>query len=228
MRQTWANIVWCHWPVEPAAVAAVLPDGLTPDLHEGKAWVGLIPFAMEDLRLANCLRFVTRWLRSAYFGEVNVRTYVIGPDGQRGVWFCTLDADSVLGVATANVALGLPYRVATTKFSGDSHRWDWYSRRRDGAVAALDVRITDEPARAAHAGLETFLLERYALYSVWHGRILRGELHHEPWRVRTATLQNVTTETVEAAGFTVLATPHVLVGDPVEVSVFRPSVVGGR
>jgi len=25
-----------------------------------------------------------------------------------------------------------------------------------------------------------------------------------------------------------LATPHVLVGDPVEVSVFRPSVVGGR
>ena len=45
MRQTWNHIVWCHWPVEPEQVSAFLPDGLTPDLFEGKAWVGLIPFS---------------------------------------------------------------------------------------------------------------------------------------------------------------------------------------
>ena len=114
MRQIWANIVWCHWPVDPAQVAAVLPAGLTPELFDGQAWVGLIPFSMERLRPVGPFGFVTRWLRSSDFGEVNVRTYVTGPDGQTGVWFCTLDADSVAAVATANAAFGLPYRVATT------------------------------------------------------------------------------------------------------------------
>ena len=51
MAQTWSSIVWCHWPVPPEAVAARLPAGLEPDLHDGAAWVGLVPFEMRDLRV---------------------------------------------------------------------------------------------------------------------------------------------------------------------------------
>jgi len=226
LRQTWANIVWCHWPVAPETLSALLPPGLTPDLFEGRAWVGLVPFSMENLRLAPPFGFVTRWLRAATFGEVNVRTYVRGPDGQSGVWFCTLDADSWWAVVTARVAFGLPYRVATTKWT-QSTTLRWSARRRgDGARARLIVAVDDGPSRPASAGLEQFLVERYALYTRWGGLLLRGELHHEPWRVRSATLVDVTTETVATAGFSVAGAPHLLVGEPVAVSVYPMRPVG--
>ena len=227
MRQIWANIVWCHWPVDPAQVAAVLPAGLTPELFDGQAWVGLIPFSMEQLRPVGPFGFVTRWLRSSDFGEVNVRTYVTGPDGQTGVWFCTLDADSVAAVATANAAFGLPYRVATTNYTERDGVRRWRStRRRDGAHAALTVTAATEPPRPAVPGLEVFLFERYALYTRWHGRILRGELSHEPWRVRPATLDECVHDTVDRAGFRVDGDPHVFVGEPVNVTVYPMRTVG--
>ncbi len=227
MRQIWANIVWCHWPVDPAQVAAVLPAGLTPELFDGQAWVGLIPFSMERLRPVGPFGFVTRWLRSSDFGEVNVRTYVTGPDGQTGVWFCTLDADSVAAVATANAAFGLPYRVATTNYTERDGVRRWRSaRRRDGAHAALTVTAATESPRPAAPGLEAFLFERYALYTRWHGRILRGELSHEPWRVRPATLDECVHDTVDRAGFRVDGDPHVFVGEPVNVTVYPMRTVG--
>jgi len=227
MRQIWANIVWCHWPVDPAQVAAVLPAGLTPELFDGQAWVGLIPFSMERLRPVGPFGFVTRWLRSSDFGEVNVRTYVTGPDGQTGVWFCTLDADSVAAVAMANAAFGLPYRVATTNYTERDGVRRWRSaRRRDGAHAALTVTAATESPRPAAPGLEAFLFERYALYTRWHGRILRGELSHGPWRVRPATLDECVHDTVDRAGFRVDGDPHVFVGEPVNVTVYPMRTVG--
>jgi len=221
LRQTWSDIVWCHWAVDPAVVANLLPSGLTPDLYEGQAWVGLIPFAMRDLRLAGPFGALTRIASTHNFGEVNVRTYVKGPDGKTGVWFCTLDADRWLAVKTANIAFGLPYRHAATFFQGTNESRRWRSQRQgDGARAVLDVSLVDEPSRPASPGLEQFLVERYALYTLSRGHLYRGELQHQPWRVRTATVDQVVTETVAAAGVSVGGAPHVLAGEPVEVTIF--------
>jgi hypothetical protein len=220
MRQTWANIIWCHWPVPAHELQALLPAGLSPDLFEGQAWIGLVPFSMVDLRIPGPLGFLTRLSRSANFGEVNVRTYVVGPDGRRGVWFFTLDADSVVGVATANLLFGLPYRVSKTSLTKTTNTRRWTSeRRRDRARSILEVEVGNEPARPAAPGLESFLFERYALYSLWHGLILRGELSHDSWRIKPAELRTVVTDIVLRAGFTVSGEPHLFVGDPVEVSV---------
>ena len=228
LRQTWANIVWCHWPVSAEELQSVLPNGLTPDLFEGQAWVGLVPFSMVNLRLPGLWGFLTRWSRSANFGEVNVRTYVNGPDGQRGVWFFTLDASSWVGVATATAVLGLPYRVAKTSFTetASSRRWT-SARHSDRAQSVLEVEVSSEPARPAAPGLERFLFERYALYSVWHGFILRGELSHRPWRVKPAELRSVNAEIVSKAGLTVSGSPHLFVGESVEVSI-HPARVARR
>ena len=221
LRQTWSNIVWCHWPVDADLVADLLPHGLTPDLYEGQAWVGLIPFAMRDLRLAGPFGPLTRFASTHNFGEVNVRTYVKGPDGKSGVWFCTLDADRWLAVKTANVAFGLPYRHAATSFEAVGARRRWHSQRHDdGARAALDVTVDDQPSRLANPGLEQFLVERYALYTLRRGHLYRGELRHQPWRLRSAQLTTVVTETVAAAGFVLEGAPHILVGEPVDVTIY--------
>ena len=145
-----------------------------------------------------------------------------GPDGRSGVWFYTLDADPWLAVTTAQLALGLPYRQAKTHIDqvGESRRWT-SERRSDHARADLEVEVAAGPARSARSGLERFLVERYALYTTRRGRLWRGELDHEPWRVRDARLIKVQIDTVQAAGFQVRGDAHVLVGDPVSVRVFR-------
>ncbi len=222
MHQRWSDIVWCHWPVSAEQVAAVLPPGLTPHLFEDMAWVGLIPFSMSALRLPGPLRPISKFLGVGGFGEVNVRTYVTGPDGRTGVWFCTLDADRRLAVATARTIFQLPYRVADTRCQRGPDSLAWTSRRkRDGCRAELTVLPSPLPSRPAAPGLEQFLVERYSLYSWWYGRLMRGTLVHQPWNVRPATLTDLRSDTVASAGFSVPGSPHVLVGDPVDVSVYR-------
>ena len=224
MRQTWSDIIWCHWPVPADQVAAVLPPGLKPQLYDQSAWVGLIPFAMSDLRLPGALAPLSRLAGVGSFGEVNVRTYVIGPDGRTGVWFCTLDADRLLAIVTARLAFGLPYRRARTNLYRDSTSVTWRSRRRgDKRRAEVSVSPGAGPSRPAAPGLEQFLVERYALYAVWHGRLVRGTLSHQPWAIRSAQLTHLCSETVTSAGFTVAGPPHLLVGDPAHVTVHQLS-----
>jgi len=224
MEQKWSRIVWAHWPVDPSQVAALLPPGLSPDTYAGYAWIGLVPFQMSDLRLPGVLSEVSSALRIAAFGEVNVRTYVRGPDGRTGVWFVTLDADRLLAVVTARVAFGLPYRRAAIRLSvtteGGCQRLAWDSvRRQDSARAALIVIPDDGEPQVAAPGLERFLIERYDLYSWWHGQLLRGSLSHAPWMVRGARLIDVDDGTVAATGIRVVGAPHLLVGEPVEVRI---------
>ena len=223
MSQTWRDIVWCHWPVNPEQVSAILPPGLEPDLYEGSAWVGLVPFSMENLVVATPLAWISSLLRVRNFGEVNVRTYVRGPDGKSGVWFCTLDADSWLAVATARLSFGLPYRLARTAIEHSMNTIHWTCQRRgDHATAEIAVTISAQPPKLAQPGLETFLVERYALYSSWRGRLLRAELKHEPWKVRPGEAVSVGCQTLNAAGLEVTGPPHVLVGEAAFVRVYSP------
>ena len=44
LRQGWKKLTFLHWEVEPDILRTHLPDDLELDLHEGKAYVGCIPF----------------------------------------------------------------------------------------------------------------------------------------------------------------------------------------
>jgi len=96
MRMTWSQLLFAHWPVDPDAVAQVLPTGVTLDTRDGKAWIGIVPFLMSDVAFRFCppIPGLSRFL------ELNVRTYVT-VDGKPGVWFFSLDAASRIAVRAA-------------------------------------------------------------------------------------------------------------------------------
>ena len=74
MIHRWDLLTFLHWSYEPAEVAALLPDGLEVETFGGRAWVGLVPFAM----LVRPPRIpAVPWM--SRFCETNVRTYVRGP-----------------------------------------------------------------------------------------------------------------------------------------------------
>jgi uncharacterized protein YqjF (DUF2071 family) len=49
MHQTWLNLLFAHWLVDPALIRPLIPAGLALDLWEDRAWIGVVPFAMREI-----------------------------------------------------------------------------------------------------------------------------------------------------------------------------------
>jgi uncharacterized protein YqjF (DUF2071 family) len=228
MGQRWSSIVWCHWPVPEEVVARRLPPGVRPDLFDGTAWVGLVPFEMRDLRLVVAGRSLPEVPTTGSFSEVNVRTYVTGPEGP-GVWFDTLDASSRLGSFVARTAWSLPYvssHIVASAGVGPGVR-DWSIRRSDGATARVRTRVGERATD--RSDLDHFLTERYALYArAWWNRrrALWAPVAHAPWDLLACTDVEVDAGVVRAAGYPVGDSPvHVRAADSVAVRVGLPRLV---
>ncbi len=103
------DVCFAHWPVEPASLAAVLPDALAPATRDGTAWVSV---------LAQRTRAGLGGLPGRYeFPQVACRTYVV-PDGDSapglgdpavGVFFLRVAAPSRLATLGGRIAFGIPY-----------------------------------------------------------------------------------------------------------------------
>src|SRR3712207_925333 len=122
MNQSWRDLTFLHWAVDPEVVAHRMPPGVRPDTLGGVTYVGLIPFRMVDAGLGRG-RGVP-WLGS--FLETNVRLYSVDDTGRRGIVFLSLDADRAAVVAGARAAFALPYRWARMRYGvrSDVHSYD--------------------------------------------------------------------------------------------------------
>lgn len=222
MTQRWRDVTFAHWPIDPAAVRALLPPGLEPDLHDGRAWVSLVGFEMDELRIPGLPPIPT----THRFVEFNVRTYVIGPDGP-GVWFCSLDVPNWLPVLVARAGFALPYDKGSVAVTRHEDRIGWFVQRTwpDQADAELVVRPTGVMVDAAADQLATFLTARWRLYaSTRGGVVLTAPVHHEPWPLQHAELLSIGTGVADAAGLPVSGDPvvHYAAGVSVRVGLPRP------
>src|SRR5262249_8264073 len=109
-------LTFLHWEVPADELRALLPAPLELDLHEGRAFVGLVPFTMSGVRPVGVPP--APWL--SRFHETNVRTYVHVGGHDPGVWFFSLDAANAVAVATARAWFHLPYHYARMTLSQGS------------------------------------------------------------------------------------------------------------
>ena len=145
MTQTWNDLLFAHWPVDPAVLTARLPRSCTLDLFEGTAWLGIVAFDMSNV----APRFVPAlpWLSA--FPEINVRTYV-RVDDRPGVYFFSLDATNPVAVWFARRFFHLPYHTAAIDTSGMAT---------PSATAAGGATLT--PAFKRHTGQQAPPPKRY-------------------------------------------------------------------
>lgn len=204
MHMGWYDLAYLHWRYPAEALRPLLPDGLEPDLFDGSAWVGLIPFSMERIRFPGLpvLPWVSR------FPETNVRTYVRGPDGGDGIWFFSLDVNRLLPALVARTTYRLPYcwgpmaierRGATVAYRG-RRRWP-----APPTGSRIVVEVGDRIPPGEVDDLTHFLTARWSLCSPFRGGLLRAPVDHPRWPLREARLLDLDQDLVEAAG---LPSPH--------------------
>ena len=98
MLQTWLDLLFAHWPIDPQLMRALVPPQLPLDTFEGNCWLAVTPFHMSGIRV----RGLPALPGLSRFAELNVRTYVT-LDGKPGVFFFSLDAASLPAVRGAQV-----------------------------------------------------------------------------------------------------------------------------
>jgi uncharacterized protein len=197
MSQTWRRLTFLHWPYDPRLVRPLLAPGLVLDTFDSAAWIGLVPLEIHNLR------------GIPHFPETNVRTYVIGPDGSRAVWFFSLDAARLAAVLLARVAYHLPYFWAKMDVASQNDTVHYRSQRRRPHSASVMSDIVVKPgglfAAQELGDRDHFFTARHRLYTLLYGRLGWAQIEHAAWPLARATVVTLDQNLIEAAG---LPTPE--------------------
>lgn len=221
----WSELALVHWRYPAAVVQRLLPPGLTVDTFDGSAWIGLVPFHCT-IRPRGLPR--VPWASS--FEEMNVRTYVRGPNGEPAVWFISLEAARLSAVLIARAFYGLKYYWAKMAFArvGDvvtyRARRRWPGRR--GSSGSLAIQVGDALPPGVSSELDRWLTNRWRFYCSTPLGLATGLVAHEPWPLRRASVLHCDPHLVSACGLELpRSEPVVHYGGRVTVRMSRPYLV---
>ena len=223
LYQRWRDLLFLHWEYSIATIQATLPDGLFVDTFGGKAYLGIVPFFMRNIRP----RFLPAVPGISNFMEMNLRTYVYDRAGVPGVWFYSLDANQWLAVKIARRFFHLPYEHAQMKSSRSPEGRIRYESLRtgervNGAACVFDYAPGPALPQPSPDSLEFFLVERYRLYSRAPGGLRRGAVFHPPYPLCRAEVTAWDEQLLALDGFAPTGRPpdHIILSRGVDVTVF--------
>ena len=223
MYQRWRDLLFLHWEYPAAAIQATLPEGLLVDTFDGRAYLGVVPFFMRNIRP----RFLPAVPGISDFMELNLRTYVHDRAGVPGVWFYSLDANQWLAVKIARHLFHLPYEHAKmtssrTPGAGIRYRSARSGDEAKGVTCTYEYAPGAELPPAAAGSLEFFLVERYRLYSCAPDGLHLGAVFHEPYPLCRAEVTAWDEHLLALDGFTPTGRPpdHIVMSRGVDVTIF--------
>jgi uncharacterized protein YqjF (DUF2071 family) len=198
LTQSWLDLCFVHWEIDPELVSPLLPAGTSPDLLDGRTYVGLIAFRVRRTGLLGLPGV-------PYFGdfpETNVRLYSVDEHGRRGVVFRSMDASRLLPVLAARAAVRLPYVWSKMSVRREGDVLSYTCHRRwpgpRGTRSFLSIRVGERIGQPTD--LEHFVTARWGLHNDWFGRSLHLRNAHPRWSLYRADLLSCADELVAAAG----------------------------
>jgi uncharacterized protein YqjF (DUF2071 family) len=185
MTQRWNDLLFAHWPIPASSMAALLPEGMRVDTFQGSAWLGIVPFWLDRIKIHG-MPPIPGLHR---FPDLNLRTYVRDEHtGMPGVYCFSLDASNLMAVGVARAFFHLPCHWAEMRMDQRSEReFAFYSRRRFSSETVMfkaryrGLGPSRKLAENRVGSLEYFLTERYCLFTRnGAGQTVRANLHHIP------------------------------------------------
>lgn len=186
----WVQLFFLHFEVDADVLQREVPFPL--DLFEGRAFVSLVSFQLERLRLFRAPRLTEAlfqpFTRSHF---LNVRVYVTH-QGEPGIYFVQEFLSNRLGIPFGRPAYGLPYHFAAADRRIDDRRGHLdlklNGRNRQANITAdFHPHTRLEPCK--NGSLAEFLLERYTAYTCYRGVKRRFRIWHPAWQQRPVEFQ---------------------------------------
>jgi uncharacterized protein YqjF (DUF2071 family) len=205
MNQRWNDLLFAHWPVPASSISPLLPDDLEVDTFQGSAWLGVVPFWLDRVKL----RGAPPLPGMGGFPDLQMRTYVReAHSGAAGVFSFWLDAGSLLAVAAARMLFHLPYHWSEMRLEQRSEReFAFFSRRRFTPRPVIfkaryrGLGPTRKLAENRPGTLEYFLMERNCLFANNRaGQVIRASLHHASWPLEEAQAEIEQNDLPESIG----------------------------
>lgn len=215
LTQRWNDLLFAHWPIPVAKMAALLPDWLEVDTFQGSAWLGVVPFWLDRVKIRN----VPSVLSARSFPDLNLRTYVRDQFTRSpGIYCFSFDASSLLATLAARAMYNLPYHWSSMKLEQRSEReFAFYSRRRfAGHPVIFNARYrglgpSSRLAEHRPGSLEHFVTERSCLFSTDRtGQPVRSNLHYVPWPLEEAEAEIERNDLADSIGLKLPWTEPVL------------------
>lgn len=214
-KQTWKNLLFQHFIIKDIDYfTSLLPKGYSLDVFDDHVWLGLVSMQMHNVRHPWFKKLIL-WKK---YHELNVRTYVIDEQGHRGVFFLSLDVDSLLSVIGARLIYNLPYRFR--KFNDDDH----------GHVSCFhnqnlqfqtDYRITSKPKIYDQDTFAFWATERYYFTTRKLWFTLKASISHKPWNLCKATCTNHSLQLLQPYSLGEKH-PDTLFCESIEITAYNP------
>lgn len=168
--QEWNGTIFLHWQVDLAGLQKFVPPQFEIDLFDGKPWISLVAFTVQDMRphyFPNIFSFLD-------FHEVNFRTYV-HVRGKTGVYFLSIEGSKRISCNLAKMATQLPYRYSEMERTGNAFlsRNSQYGEHMDLQYGIGETLEKKE--------IDVWLTERYALFQDSNNSMHKFEVHHIAW-----------------------------------------------
>ena len=180
----WMRVVFIHYEVPAAELQCHVPFQI--DLFEGKAYVSLVAFTMEQMRPFHGGNLTAWLLRPIARNDfLNFRTYV-RHEGEPGIYFLTEWMNNPFSVRLGPMTFGLPYNFGTLKYQNG-----YESGVLRGTVCekintrsfAYEARLTQSRFTPCPSeSLDEFLLERYTAFTSHGAKRRFFRIWHPPWR----------------------------------------------
>lgn len=218
MHQDWKHLLFLHWEVEVEKIQSTLPEGLFTDTFEGKAYITISP--LESLKIWNFPSVPGL----SNFIEVNARTYVHDNYGIPGIWFYSLDINSLIASNAARAVFSLPYYFSYLTQNNLLQNFVIEGAR---GQSEINMKFSYQPleshARKADPdSLDFFLIERYVLFSLKSGQLHYQRVHHLPYHLKEVAVNAFETNLLVNEGISTTQSPHAIHYSPgVSVDIFE-------
>lgn len=189
LKAKWENIVMANYEIDPKLLIPYLPNGVSLDLFNGKAYVSLVGFMFKNSKLFN--------VPIPFFGsfeEINLRFYVIRKEGnilKRGVVFINETIPYQLVAWVANKLYNEHYTVVPTKHELSSNnktiqiKFEWLLQKKWNTIA---VEYESKTESMKTGSLEKFIYEHYYGYTKINDlKTEEYQLRHPSWKIHKVT-----------------------------------------
>lgn len=179
--QDWQDIYFLHWPVRAEELKPLIPSPLHLDEFQGKAWLSVVFFKASGTRG----RMMPKALSMPSFQQLNIRTYVSQKYGERGVYFFNVYLDNTPFAIMGKSVFQLPFQQATFFIHAPGYMDVTQQQKKlfSCAIERTDQLIENE--------LTQFLTERYCIWNVKDGNVLKVPIFHKTWTLYEANVQSI-------------------------------------